>query len=202
MPNGSGADVAETVQEENAMRTVRDFMTLDPVTVQVGATLGEAARLMRDRQIGLLPVMDGDRLVGVVTDRDLVVRGLTELAVPSHVGAICTQSVTTIRPESTEVEAADAMEAAKVRRLPVAHRGVLVGIVSIGDLAVRADSRRAGEVLEFTGPSPDQMSRGGVHWPGEELTRNTLSNADSMAEVNVPNDIQRDITQAGTHPTA
>lgn len=179
------------------MKSVKELMSPEPVTIQASGSLGEAARLMRDRDIGLLPVLEGDRLIGVVTDRDIVVRGLAdEAAVP--VGAICSRELRTLDCEDNEATARQAMEQWKVRRLPVQEDGKLVGVVSVGDLAVRAGPQVAGRVMEETGPEPEQHGRTGQLWPGAELTRNRLSNESELADPDLSEDVQRDISQSGT----
>ena len=133
------------------MTLVKDLMTPNPTTIQASGSLQEAAALMRDGDFGLLPVLEGNSLVGVVTDRDLVLRGLAADRVTT-VGEICTRAVKTIPPNASDGAARAAMEEAGVRRLPVQDAGKVVGMVSVGDLAVRADPRLAGSVMEKTGP--------------------------------------------------
>jgi len=178
-------------------------MSREPATIQGSATVGEAARLMRDRDIGILPVMDGERMVGVVTDRDLVVRALAEPSFgDSTVGTIATKSVCVVAPGDDESHAASLMSKSEVRRLFVEHRGKLVGVVSVGDLAVRSGPAIAGEVMEDTGPEMQSThGGGGRHWPGAELTRNTVSNQDEVSDERLNDDVQRDISQSGVTPT-
>ena len=179
------------------MKSVKELMSPDPITIQAAGSLAEAARLMRDRDIGLLPVLEGDRLVGVITDPDIVVRGIAhEGEVP--VGAICSRELRTLDCEDNEATARNAMQQWKVRRLPVQENGQLVGVVSVGDLAVRAGPQVAGRVMEETGPEPEQHSRSGQYWPGAELTKNRLSNESELADPDLADDIQRDISQSGT----
>ena len=118
-------------------QTVRDVMTGNLLTVPLEATLVEAARSMRDADIGSVLVMDGDRLHGIVTDRDLVIRGLAEAQDPfaTNVGQVCTSSLTTVAPSDSVEAAAEAMRRDSVGRLPVVEDGRPVGIVSAGDLA-------------------------------------------------------------------
>jgi CBS domain-containing protein len=179
------------------MKSVKELMSPEPITIQATGSLGEAARLMRDRDVGLLPVLEGERLIGVVTDRDIVVRGLArEGDLP--VGAICSRELRTLDCEDNEATARKAMQQWKVRRLPVQEGGKLVGVVSVGDLAVRAGPHVAGRVMEETGPEPEQRPRSGQYWPGAELTRNRLSNESELADPDLADDIQRDISQSGT----
>ena len=175
------------------MTSVREVMTPDPVTVVTNTSLGEAARLMRERDIGILPVLEGGKLVGVVTDRDLAIRGLTEDSQPT-VGQIFSPDVHSVGPGDSAASARMAMERWKVRRLPVSEGGRLVGMVSLGDLAEQADAGLAGHVLKETGPDANGHQ---PSWPGAELTRDTLPNVDSVSDANLPADVEQDISQSG-----
>lgn len=124
---------------------VRDVMTAEPVCVEAGSSLAEAARLMRDADVGPITVLDRGALCGIVTDRDIVVRAIAEGRDPdgTRVGEIVSGDLATIAPDD-EVEAAVAlMRERAVRRLPVVEDGRPVGIVSIGDLAKDRDPRSA-----------------------------------------------------------
>ncbi len=123
---------------------VRELMA-EPVTVPADTTLIEAARLMRDADIGDVLVSDGERLRGVVTDRDLVVRGLAEELTPTGttVAQLCTRDVVTVHPDDDVQQAVRLMRQAAVRRLPVVDGDRLVGVVSLGDLAIERDERSA-----------------------------------------------------------
>lgn len=134
------------------MSTVAEFMTTNPVTVPSDSSIEEAARLMRQYDVGILPVMDGDSFRGVVTDRDIVVKAIAEGRFDEHVGAIVSSSIVTVTPEDDVERATELMSESDVRRLPVTVGGQLVGIVSVGDLATRQDPALAGAVMEQTGP--------------------------------------------------
>jgi CBS domain-containing protein len=131
---------------------VRDILTRNPEIVHPEATICEAARKMREHDIGMLPVCDGERLVGSLTDRDLAVRGMAEGCDPftTRVREVMTSKVCYCFEDDGLDEAAHAMEQHQVRRLPVLNRNKrLVGIISIGDLAVRShDERLLEEVME------------------------------------------------------
>jgi CBS domain-containing protein len=103
-------------------------------------------------------VLEGGRLVGIVTDRDLVLRGLAGDPKAS-VGSICSRDVRTLRPQDSDETARKEMERAGVRRLPVQDGDRLVGMVSVGDLAVRANAKLAGDVMEKTGPEEQPRGR-------------------------------------------
>lgn len=130
---------------------VQEVMTSDVVTVAPEATLRQAAEAMRLRDTGFLPVCASDRLVGTVTDRDLVVRGLAVGADPdaSSVSEVMSSHVLTCSADTTLEEAARRMEQAQVRRLVVLDRGhQLVGVVTLGDLSQALDACKGGEALE------------------------------------------------------
>jgi CBS domain-containing protein len=124
-----------------AAQRVDEIMTRDVVRLQVDTTLDEAARVMRDEDIGDVVVVDNDRLVGVVTDRDIVVRAVADGLTPSRttVGSVVSRDPVTVRPDDSAHNAALIMRDRAVRRLLVCDERGLVGIVSIGDLAVDLD---------------------------------------------------------------
>ena len=116
-------------------------MTPAPVGVYYSQTIGEAARIMRDTQVGAVLVVNEGALTGVVTDRDLVVRGLAEGEGPdSPVGPLCSGDLIGVAADADVTEAEQLMREHAVRRLPVVSDGQVVGIVSLGDLAVSADT--------------------------------------------------------------
>ena len=133
------------------MTLVKEVMTAGPTTVGASASLQEAARLMRDGDFGALPVLEGEKLIGVITDRDLVTRGLADGS-GQCVGDICSRDVRTIDAGDSDESARRTMEQAGVRRLPVQEGGRIVGMLSVGDLAVRSRPELAGSVMEKTGP--------------------------------------------------
>lgn len=131
---------------------VNEIITHDPEVIRPETALIEAAQKMKSMDIGMLPVCDGDRLVGVITDRDIAVRGVAQGYDPktARVQEIMTPEVIYCFDDEDVKEAAKKMEEKQVRRLPVLNREKrLVGIVSLGDLAVRTIKEKlAGEVLE------------------------------------------------------
>ena len=134
------------------MSSVRDFMTTNPITVAADCTLQEAARLMRQHDVGVLPVLDSGEFCGVVTDRDIVIKALADGRHDQTVGQICSSSPVTVSPDDDVRKATQLMSESDVRRLPVCEGGRLVGIVSVGDIATRQDPAYAGAVMERTGP--------------------------------------------------
>ncbi len=133
------------------MGTIKELMTVRPRTVKVGDSVVEAAKLMKGEDAGLAPIVDGSRLVGVVTDRDIVVRVIAEGRDPNatKVEEVASQNLVTIDPQQGLDEALRLMAQHQVRRLPVVEEdGKLVGIVAQADVARHADAQRTGAVVE------------------------------------------------------
>ena len=126
-------------------QTVADIMTNDVVLVSSTTTAGEAAQFMRDRDIGDVLVQDAPGVQGIVTDRDIVIRAAAEGLSPDEVtvGEICTTDLATVSPGDSVDRAVQLMRERAVRRLPVAEEGLIIGVVSLGDLAVILDSTSA-----------------------------------------------------------
>ena len=131
------------------MAQIRDIMTSSPTTVETSTTVAEAAKIMASEDVGPLPVVDGGRLVGIVTDRDLVVRVLAEDRDPksTNVGDVASSELVTVAPDTALDEALRKMASAQVRRLPVVEGGRVVGIVAQADVA-RQTPQETGEVVE------------------------------------------------------
>src|SRR5215813_1130006 len=131
---------------------VKDVMTRGVECISPDATLQDAARKMRDLDVGPLPVCENDRLVGILTDRDIVVRAIAEGRDPqdSRVRDVMTRGIDYCFDDDDVAEAAWHMEAKQIRRLAVLdHNKRLVGIVSLGDLAVKSpDEHLTAEALE------------------------------------------------------
>ncbi|MCK8486118.1 CBS domain-containing protein [Paenibacillus sp. MBLB2552] len=132
------------------MRKVSEIMTDDVVTVTPQDNVYEVAVKMKENDTGFIPVVEGgDKLIGVITDRDLVIRGIAEKRPGSTaVDEVMTKGIKTASRDMSVDEAAELMAQQQIRRLPVCEGDRLIGIVSIGDLAVRnvfADN--AGEAL-------------------------------------------------------
>jgi CBS domain-containing protein len=134
--------------------TVGDIMTPAPVGVYYSQTIGETARIMRDAQVGAVLVVNDGALSGVVTDRDLVIRGLAEGEGPdSPVGPLCSGDLVGVAADADVAQAEQLMREHAVRRLPVVTDGQVVGIVSMGDLAVSADAESPLAVLSRAQPT-------------------------------------------------
>jgi CBS domain-containing protein len=122
---------------------VKEIMTERPITLDKGASLADAARLMRDRGIGDVIVVEGESAEGIVTDRDIVIRGIAEGADPNttSLGQVVTGDLTSVAPDDPVERAIELMRDKAIRRLPVLEGGKPVGVLSIGDLAVERDPR-------------------------------------------------------------
>lgn len=130
---------------------VRDVMTADVVTASPDTTLEEIATMMKNEDTGAIPIVDEDELLGIVTDRDIVIRCVAEGRDPSEVSAedILTDDLDVVDPDTDVAEALDMMGRRQIRRLPVVADGALVGMISIGDLAVKqGDEQDTGEALK------------------------------------------------------
>jgi CBS domain-containing protein len=129
---------------------IRDVMTPNPRTVSPNDTVRAAAVVMQEEDTGAVPVVDNGHVLAVVTDRDIVVRVVAEGgSFSSPVGDIATKSVICATPEMSTSEASDLMSEHQIRRLPVVENDRLVGIVSIGDLAVKeGKDSRWGDTLQ------------------------------------------------------
>jgi len=129
---------------------VSEVMTRDVQTVRPDSTVQEAASFMLREDAGSMPVSEGDRLIGMITDRDIAVRGVAQGRGPdTPVRELMTDEIICIRPDEDIEEAASKMSQAQVRRLPVVDENQkLCGIVSLGDLAREADDECAEEALE------------------------------------------------------
>jgi CBS domain-containing protein len=129
---------------------IRDVMTPNPRTVSPDDTIQQAARIMQAEDTGAVPVVNDGRVLAVITDRDIVVRVVAEGgSLSSPVGSIASQDVICATPDMSTREASDLMSEHQIRRLPVVENDRLVGIVSIGDLAVKeGKDTRIGDTLQ------------------------------------------------------
>ena len=132
------------------MATARDLMTPDPTCVGENDTLVDAARLMRDLDVGALPICgDDQRLKGMLTDRDIVIRCLAEGGDPATTtaGSLAEGKPVTIGADDDIRDALTLMQARRVRRLPVIDGHDLVGIVSQADIARELSATQTGETV-------------------------------------------------------
>jgi CBS domain-containing protein len=133
--------VDQSTKEGPMNETIRDVVRTIPLTMAPQATVMEAAQIMRENDIGDVLVLDNGRLYGILTDRDIVVRGLAQGCDPAmtRVGDICSRELITVSLDERLDHAVRLMRDRAVRRLPVEDAGRVVGIVTIGDLALERD---------------------------------------------------------------
>jgi CBS domain-containing protein len=132
-------------------KSVREAMTSDPCSIDADKPVAYAARMMRDEDVGIAPIVEGDRLVGVLTDRDIAVRVVAEGLDPERVkvAEVASRDVVTLDPDQDLDEALRLLARHRVRRLPVVEEdGRVVGVLAQADVAREADERRTGEVVE------------------------------------------------------
>ncbi len=132
------------------MKFVKDVMTSGVRTLSPGDTLALAAQAMDELDVGALPICDGERIVGMVTDRDIVVRGVAQELAPATTPLqnVMSKQVEWVFEDEGLEDATAKMQQLQIRRLPVLDRDKrLVGIVSLGDLAAKGDQAQAGEAL-------------------------------------------------------
>jgi CBS domain-containing protein len=139
---------------------VRELMTKQPTTVGPGATLGEVATLMKQDDCGSIPVVEGGRLVGIVTDRDIVIRGIAAGVDPKtqRVNKVMSSDPVTVGPEDDITDAEKKMADRQIRRLPVVDGGKLVGIIVTAQIARAGNERKVGETIK--GISEPRSGRG------------------------------------------
>ena len=125
-------------------------MTSNPTTVGPTNTVAEAAQIMKAEDIGSLPIVEGDKLVGVITDRDLAIRIVAEgRGTDTTVGDIASKNVVTVDPEQSLEDAARLMAEHQVRRLPVVEEdGRLVGILAQADIAQTGQDALTGDTVQ------------------------------------------------------
>ena len=131
------------------MTTLRDIMTTNVATVTLLDNAFEVAQKMKELNVGAIPVTEGQNVIGMITDRDLVLRGSAEKKSGSFgIDGLMTKELVVGTPDMSVDDAARLMAEKQIRRLPVVENGQLVGIVAIGDLAVRNElADEAGEAL-------------------------------------------------------
>jgi CBS domain-containing protein len=134
--------------------TVSDVMTANPETIEASEPVMEAARRMRDADIGDVIVLDDGRVVGILTDRDIAVRVVAEGKDSSTpVREACSTDLQTVGPDTSLAQAVQLMRDNAVRRLPVVENDQAVGVLSLGDLAMELDEESA--LADISAAAPD-----------------------------------------------
>jgi CBS domain-containing protein len=132
-------------------QNIRDVMTSDPCTIDADKSVAYAAKMMRDEDVGLAPIVEADKLIGMLTDRDIAIRVVAEGRNPDQVTVreVASQQVVTIDPQQDLSEALRIMAKHQVRRLPVVEEdGRLVGVVAQADVARKGDDSQTGELVQ------------------------------------------------------
>src|SRR4029079_16876025 len=132
-------------------QNIRDVMTSNLCTIDAEQSVAYAAKMMREEDVGLAPIVEGDKLIGMLTDRDIATRVAAEGRDPDHVKVrdVASTQLLTIDPQQDLDEALRMMAKHQVRRLPVVEEdGRLVGVVAQADVAQEGDDARTGEVVE------------------------------------------------------
>jgi CBS domain-containing protein len=139
-------------------RNIRDIMTPDPVCVSGGDSIREVARIMAREDTGVVPVVDGKKIVGMITDRDIVVRLVAEGKDPAnaHVDEAMTKNIRAVKETDSVSDALNAMSSSQVRRVPVVNdRDEIIGIVSMKDLATSGNQEgNVGRTVEQISAAP------------------------------------------------
>jgi CBS domain-containing protein len=142
-------------------KSVRDAMTEDPRSIGQSASVVEAALLMREEDVGSLPITDDEKLVGMITDRDITTRVVAEATDPNvtSVGDVYSRDLISVAPDEDLEGALRLMARHQVRRLPVVESGRLVGIVAQADIALTENEKKTGELVEaISTPSEGERS--------------------------------------------
>ena len=132
-------------------KSVQDVMTSNPTSIDANSSVVEAARIMKQEDVGIVPIVQSGRLVGTVTDRDIAVRVVDQGKDPQSVSVreIASTDLVTIDPQQDLDEALRLMASHQVRRLPVVEEdGRLVGIVAQADVAREADDKKTGDLVQ------------------------------------------------------
>jgi CBS domain-containing protein len=130
---------------------IREVMTSNPRAIEADKPVSDAAKMMRDEDVGLAPIVEGERLVGTLTDRDIATRVVAEGKDPetTPVREVASTDLITVDPEKDLDEAVRLMAQHQVRRIPVVEEdGRLVGVVAQADVARQADDRQTGDVVQ------------------------------------------------------
>jgi CBS domain-containing protein len=139
---------------------VKDIMTKSVAYVNPSSTVIDAAKLMQQHNVGSIPVCDQGGIVGIVTDRDIIVRNVASGKNPQQTAVrdVMTQNVLTVNPDMEMDEVTKMMASCKIRRVPVVDHNNLVGIVALGDVAIDAkyDTEVADTLTEISRPSIPQ----------------------------------------------
>lgn len=152
--------MSEKIFSANARKRCRDIMTSNVTTANRAMTLQEVAILMRDGDMGSLPVVENEKLVGIVTDRDIVIRAVAEgKDATSKIDEVMTSETFSVKVNDFVFEAIRLMGDKKIRRVPVVNEtGELAGIISMADIALEIEDEK--EIVETL----EEISSGKAFW--------------------------------------
>lgn len=189
---------------------VSDVMTTEIETVQMNSTLEEVASIMKAENVGAVPVVDEDEdLVGIITDRDIVVRCVAEGKDPgdTSVEEVLSHDLEIIEPDADLEEAAQLMADKQIHRLPVCQDGELVGMVSIGDVAVKTDGTTSGKVLREISQGAkggtarliaSMPARSGAHEGGSRAAYAAVGNFRDEEDLDLEFSDEKDLVMSGS----
>lgn len=150
--------MANQQKSDPGSRHVRDVMTPNPSCVSQKDTIRDVARIMAREDTGVVPVVDGKKIIGMITDRDIVVRLVAEGKDPAnaHVNEAMTKNVRSVREDTPINEVLSLMSSAEIRRVPVVNNNdEIVGIVSMGDIATNTNQEdKVGQTVEKISQAP------------------------------------------------
>ena len=132
-------------------KTISDVMTQNPSTIESNQTIVDAAKLMKTEDVGLVPIVEGQKLIGTITDRDIAIKVVAEGKDPQSVKVrdVASTDLVTIDPQEDLDEALRLMASYQVRRLPVVEEdGRLVGVLAQADVAREANDKKTGQLVE------------------------------------------------------
>jgi CBS domain-containing protein len=150
--------MAQNKAEAGSHRTVRDVMTPNPASVSEKDTIKRAAEIMKREDAGVVPVVDGRKIIGIVTDRDIVVRVIAEGrdCASAKVGDAMSKQVRSVKEDAPVNDVLQLMSREQIRRVPVTNNNnELIGIVSIGDIATESkETVKVGRTVENISEAP------------------------------------------------
>jgi len=176
---------------------IREIMTSGVVTASPETTLEEIATMMKAQDTGAIPILEDEDLLGIITDRDIVLRCIAEGEDPAEMTAddILSETLEIVDPESDVQEALEIMGRLQIRRLPVVENGKLVGMVSLGDLAVKqGDQEESGEALKEVsrGVKPSRRAARSSAPRAQTAVRSQTEDQEGEAATGITNNLEEE----------
>ncbi len=175
---------------------VRDVMTSEVVAATPDTTLEEIATMMKTADTGAIPIVAEGELLGIITDRDIVIRCVAEGRDPAELSAedILSEAIEVVDPDTDLDEAVEIMRRHQIRRLPVVETGELVGMLSLGDIAVKqGDQRDSGKALKDVSQGVKQSRR--VPQPAARATNTAAHNSTGSRKENAETGITNNLDE-------